>query len=136
MSWDVTVSDLVNAKVSLEDFCGIVFVGGFSYADVLDSGKGLAGVIKFNDNIFQQFETFWKRKDTFSLGVCNGSQLMVLLGWVPSSEGLPEERQPRILENESGKFESRLSSVNIVESPAIMFKVSVFMLMIFLVSNI
>ena len=61
---------------------------------------------------------------------------MALLGWVPSSKGLPEERQPRLLENESGKFESQLSSVKIVESPAIVFKVSVFMLMIFLASNI
>ena len=121
-SWDVTVSDLVNGRVTLDDFRGIVFVGGFSYADVLDSGKGWAGVIKFNDNVFQQFEAFRKRKDTFSLGVCNGCQLMALLGWIPSNEGLPEERQPRLLENDSGKFESRFSSVKIVESPAVMFK--------------
>jgi len=120
--WDVTVSDLVNGRVTLKNFGGIVFVGGFSYADVLDSGKGWAGVIKFNDNVFQQFEAFHKRTDTFSLGVCNGCQLMALLGWIPNSEGLPEESQPRLLENESGKFESRFSSVKIVESPAIMFK--------------
>lgn len=121
-SWDVTVSDLVEGRVTLEAFRGIVFVGGFSYADVLDSGKGWAGVIKFNDNVFQQFETFRQRKDTFSLGVCNGFQLMALLGWIPNSEGLPEERQPRLLENDSGRFESRFSSVKIVESPAVMFK--------------
>ena len=121
-SWDVTVSDLVNGKVTLDDFRGIVFVGGFSYADVLDSGKGWAGVIKFNDNVFQQFEAFRNRKDTFSLGVCNGCQLMALLGWIPSNEGLPEERQPRLLENDSGRFESRFSSVKIMESPAVMFK--------------
>lgn len=121
-SWDVTVSDLVNGRVTLDDFHGIVFVGGFSYADVLDSGKGWAGVIKFNSGVFQQFEAFRKRKDTFSLGVCNGCQLMALLGWIPNEEGLPEESQPRLLENDSGKFESRFSSVKIVESPAIMFK--------------
>jgi len=121
-SWDVTVSDLVTGKVTLDDFRGIVFVGGFSYADVLDSGKGWAGVIKFNENVFKQFQDFKARKDTFSLGVCNGCQLMALLGWIPNSEGLPEERQPRLLENESGKFESRFSSVKIVESPAVMFK--------------
>ena len=121
-SWDVTVSDLVNGKVTLDDFRGIIFVGGFSYADVLDSGKGWAGVIKFNDNVFQQFQSFRKREDTFSLGVCNGCQLMALLGWIPSDKGLPEESQPRLLENDSGKFESRFSSVKIVESPAVMFK--------------
>mmetsp|Transcript_9653 Transcript_9653/g.20386 ORF Transcript_9653/g.20386 Transcript_9653/m.20386 type:complete len:1333 (+) Transcript_9653:170-4168(+) len=121
-SWDVTVSDLVSGRVTLEDFRGIVFVGGFSYADVLDSGKGWAGVIKFNDGVFRQFEAFRNRKDTFSLGVCNGCQLMALLGWIPNNYGLPEESQPRLLENDSGKFESRFSSVKIVDSPAVMFK--------------
>jgi phosphoribosylformylglycinamidine synthase len=121
-AWDVTVSDLVNSNVTLDDFRGIVFVGGFSYADVLDSGKGWAGVIKFNDNVFKQFEAFRNRKDTFSLGVCNGCQLMALLGWIPNNDGLPEDRQPRLLENDSGKFESRFSSVKIGKSPAVMFK--------------
>jgi len=121
-SWDVTVSDLLTGNVTLNDFRGIVFVGGFSYADVLDSGKGWAGVIKFNNNVFQQFDAFRKRADTFSLGICNGCQLMALLGWIPSNEGLSETRQPRLLENESGKFESRFSSVKIMESPLIMLK--------------
>jgi len=121
-SWDVTVSDLLTGNVTLNDFRGIVFVGGFSYADILDSGKGWAGVIKFNNNVFQQFDAFRKRADTFSLGICNGCQLMALLGWIPSNEGLSETRQPRLLENESGKFESRFSSVKIMESPSIMLK--------------
>jgi phosphoribosylformylglycinamidine synthase len=119
--WDVTVSDLVSGRVSLDQFRGIVFVGGFSYADVLDSAKGWAGVIKFNSNVFDQFERFRHRKDTFSLGVCNGCQLMALLGWVPS-EGIPEEKQPRFLHNKSGRLESRFSSVQIQESPAVLFK--------------
>ena len=121
-TWDVTVRDLLSGAVNLDSFRGIVFVGGFSFADVLDSGKGWAGVIKFNENVFAQFEKFRQRKDTFSLGVCNGCQLMALLGWIPSKEGLPEARQPRLLHNDSGKFESRFSSVQIKESPAIMFK--------------
>jgi phosphoribosylformylglycinamidine synthase len=121
-AWDVTVSDLLTGKITIDMFKGIVFVGGFSYADVLDSGKGWAGVIKFDDSVFKQFEAFRKRPDTFSLGVCNGCQLMAVLGWIPSSEGLPEEQQPRLLHNASGKFESRFSSVKIESSPAIMLK--------------
>lgn len=120
--WDVTVSDLVSGRATLDFFRGIVFVGGFSYADVLDSGKGWAGVIKFNASVFEQFEKFRHRPDTFSLGVCNGCQLMALLGWIPSTEGLPEDKQPRLLHNDSGKFESRFSSVQLQSSPAIMFK--------------
>ena len=122
-AWDVSVSDILSGNVSLSTFRGIVFVGGFSYADVLDSGKGWAGVIKFNEEVFQQFQTFRQRTDTFSLGVCNGCQLMALLGWVPSNEGLIEDKQPRLLHNQSDKFESRFSSVKITDSPAIMFKV-------------
>lgn len=121
-AWDVTVSDLLSGAVTLDQFRGIVFVGGFSFADVLDSGKGWAGVIKFNESVYKQFEEFRKRKDTFSLGVCNGCQLMALLGWIPKVEGLPESAQPRLLHNDSGKFESRFSSVQIQESPAVLFK--------------
>ena len=123
-AWDVTVSDLLSGSVTLDRFRGIVFVGGFSFADVLDSGKGWAGVIKFNENVYKQFQAFRKRADTFSLGVCNGCQLMALLGWIPSLDGLPENKQPRLLHNSSGKFESRFSSVKIESSPSIMLQVS------------
>lgn len=123
-AWDVTVKDLLDGNLTLDSFRGIVFVGGFSFADVLDSGKGWAGVIKFNERIFAQFEEFRKRSDTFSLGVCNGCQLMALLGWIPNNAGLPEDDQPRLLHNNSGKFESRFASVQIQPSPAIMLKVS------------
>ena len=121
-AWDVSVNDLLEGNLTLDEFRGIVFVGGFSYADVLDSGKGWAGVIRFNEGVLKQFEEFKARTDTFALGVCNGCQLMALLGWIPSSDGLPAEDQPRLLHNISGKFESRFSSVQIQEGPAIMFK--------------
>lgn len=120
--WDITVRDLISGNVTLDSFRGLVFVGGFSFADVLDSGKGWAGVIQFNPNVFEQFQAFKNRTNTFSLGICNGCQLMALLGWIPSTAGLPENQQPRLLHNESGKFESRFSSVKILPSPAIMFK--------------
>lgn len=122
--WDVTVSDLLSGDITLEEFRGIVFVGGFSFGDVLDSAKGWAGVIKFNKAVFEQFQAFRSRKDTFSLGVCNGCQLMALLGWVPSTGSLAAESQPRLLHNDSGKFESRFLSVQIQKSPAVMFEVS------------
>jgi len=120
--WDVTVNYLLCCNITLNIFRGVVFVGGFSYSDVLDSGKGWAGVIKFNKQVYQQFQDFNIRKDTFSLGVCNGCQLMALLGWVPSIKGILEYQQPRLLHNHSGKFESRFINVKILDSPAIMFK--------------
>ncbi|GLT75445.1 hypothetical protein SLA2020_471690 [Shorea laevis] len=126
--WDVTMSDLLTGVISLHDFRGIVFVGGFSYADVLDSAKGWAASIRFNQPLLNQFQEFYKRPDTFSLGVCNGCQLMALLGWIPGPQvgGVlgagGDQSQPRFVHNESGRFECRFTSVTIKESPAIMFK--------------
>ncbi|KAI3470773.1 hypothetical protein Pfo_027436 [Paulownia fortunei] len=126
--WDITMSDLLNGAISLHEFRGIVFVGGFSYADVLDSAKGWAASIRFNKPLLNQFQEFYERSDTFSLGVCNGCQLMALLGWVPGPKvggvlgdnGDPS--QPRFIHNESGRFECRFTSVKIEKSPALMFK--------------
>jgi phosphoribosylformylglycinamidine synthase len=119
--WDVTMTDLLEARITLEGFRGVVFVGGFSYADVLDSAKGWAGVIKYNKHIWQQFQAFYNRPDTFSLGVCNGCQLAALLGWVPW-QGISDTSQPRFIHNSSGRFESRFVSLKILESPSIMLK--------------
>ncbi|MEN8264928.1 MAG: phosphoribosylformylglycinamidine synthase, partial [Nitrospirota bacterium] len=93
-TWDVTMTDFLKERVSLADFKGVAFVGGFSYADVLDSAKGWAGVIRCNEKIWEEIQTFYKREDTFSLGVCNGCQLMALLGWVPW-QGIGDNIQPR-----------------------------------------
>lgn len=126
--WDVTMADLLKGSISLDDFRGLVFVGGFSYADVLDSAKGWAASIRFNQPLLNQFQEFYKRPDTFSLGICNGCQLMALLGWIPGPQvggvhGLGgDPSQPRFIHNESGRFECRFTSVTIKDSPAILFK--------------
>ncbi|MDD3487370.1 MAG: phosphoribosylformylglycinamidine synthase subunit PurQ [Candidatus Moranbacteria bacterium] len=119
--WDITMTDLLSGRVTLERFRGLVAVGGFSYADVPESAKGWAATIRFNEKLNKMFADFYKRPDTFSLGVCNGCQLFALLGWVPWY-GLSDERQPRFIQNTSNRFESRWSTVKILESPAIMLK--------------
>ncbi len=119
--WDITMTDLLEDRANLEDFRGIVFVGGFSYADVLDSAKGWAGVIRFNKRLYEQFQRFYERPDTFSLGVCNGCQLMALLGRIPW-KGISDKIQPRYIQNKSGRFESRFSTVHILPSPSIMLR--------------
>lgn len=122
--WDVCIRDLASGRVDLGTFRGVAFVGGFSYADVLDSAKGWAGVVRFNENVRRQFDDFYSRDDTFSFGVCNGCQLMALLGRVPfSPDALDSTSQPRFIRNESGRYESRFSTVKISEdTPAIMLK--------------
>eukprot|EP00877_Chromochloris_zofingiensis_P007400 jgi/Chrzof1/2913/Cz12g03220.t1 len=121
--WDITMSDLLSGRAQLDSFRGVVFVGGFSYADVLDSAKGWAGTIRFNDRVLRQFQQFYNRPDTFSLGICNGCQLMALLGWVPATKDstgstsaqLDDLQQPRFVHNTSGRFESRWVQVEISE---------------------
>lgn len=129
-TWDVTVSDLAAGRVNLDGFRGLAMCGGFSYADVLDSAKGWAATAKFDPLVRKELSSFYERTDTFSLGVCNGCQLMALLGTVPfvqfgdkgeaKPEALPEEDMPRFYYNKSGRFESRFPSVTIKPSPAIM----------------
>jgi phosphoribosylformylglycinamidine synthase len=119
--WDVTMTDIMEGRASLAGFRGAAFVGGFSYADVLDSAKGWAGAIRFNPRLREEFKAFRARTDTFSLGICNGCQLMALLGWVPW-EGIAGQMQPRFVHNRSGRFESRFSTVRIEKSPSIMLQ--------------
>jgi len=119
--WDITMTDLIRGRMTLERFRGLVAVGGFSYADVPESAKGWAAAIRFNERLRKMFDDFYNRPDTFTLGVCNGCQLFALLGWVPWL-GIPDHQQPRFVQNLSGRFESRWVTVKIVESPAIMFK--------------
>jgi phosphoribosylformylglycinamidine synthase len=119
--WDVTMTDLISGRITLDRFRGLVAVGGFSYADVPESAKGWAAATRFNQRLKKMFNDFYNRSDTFSLGVCNGCQLFALLGWVPWL-GIPDNQQPRFVQNTSGRFESRWVTVKILESPAIMFK--------------
>ncbi len=122
---DVPMADLLKGKINLNDprvgFRGVAFVGGFSYADVFGSAKGWAAIIRSNERLKEMFETFKRRSDTFSLGVCNGCQLMAILGWVP---GIVEDErdQLRFVHNTSGRFESNWLRVRIEKSPAIMLR--------------
>ena len=119
--WDVTMTDLLSGRIDLSAFRGLAAVGGFSYADVPESAKGWAAAIRFNERLQAQFQDFYNRPDTFTLGVCNGCQLFGLLGWVPW-HGIEAERQPRFIHNISRRFESRWSTVKILPSKAIMLQ--------------
>lgn len=145
-TWDICMQDLCSGAVtSLNDFRGAAFVGGFSYADVLGSAKGWAAAILFNPSVKRLFEEFFARTDTFSLGVCNGCQLMTLLGWVgrdvaneeaaltnghangdeavlAKTDGVRGHQGVFMQHNNSGRYESRFTTVGIHGSPAIMFK--------------
>ncbi|KAG8223734.1 hypothetical protein J437_LFUL003640 [Ladona fulva] len=169
--WDVTMQDLLDGKVTVDYFRGVIFPGGFSYAGnivvsipswhtgeqgfdslkftgsgggvvskmwevasnfkphTLGSAKGWAASLLFHPSLRKQFQAFVERPDTFSLGVCNGCQLMCLIGWVgPSSNGSASDADalpaPPITlgHNDSERFECRFSTVHIYKSPSLMLK--------------
>jgi len=113
---DVHMTDLISGAETLEDVNLIVFVGGFSNSDVLGSAKGWAGAFKYNEKARIALEKFYRRDDTLSLGVCNGCQVMVELGLVYPEHSI----QPKMLHNESGKFESAFLSVDIPQNKSVM----------------
>ncbi|SMD45318.1 phosphoribosylformylglycinamidine synthase [Aquiflexum balticum DSM 16537] len=115
---DVHMTDLITGRENLEDVHMIVFVGGFSNSDVLGSAKGWAGAFLYNEKAKSALDNFYARKDTLSLGVCNGCQLMVELGLVTPDHDV----KPKMLHNASHKFESIFVNVNIPENNTVMFK--------------
>jgi phosphoribosylformylglycinamidine synthase len=114
---DVHMTDLVSGRETLEDVNFIVFVGGFSNSDVLGSAKGWAGAFLYNQEAKTALENFYQREDTLSLGVCNGCQLMVELGLLNPDH----ELKPRMLHNETNKFESSFLTIDIQENNTVMF---------------
>jgi phosphoribosylformylglycinamidine synthase len=115
---DVHMTDLITGRETLEDIQFIAAVGGFSNSDVLGSAKGWAGSFLYNEKAKISLDNFFKREDTLSIGVCNGCQLFVTLGLLT-----PEHvEKPKMLHNESGKFECHFTAVNIKKSSAIMLK--------------
>ena len=115
---DVHMSDLIAGRVDLADFQGLVACGGFSYGDVLGAGSGWARSILFNDRLKAMFKAFFERPDTFSLGVCNGCQMLSQLkDIIPGAQGWP-----KFVRNISEQFEARYSTIEIEPSPSIFFK--------------
>ncbi len=113
---DVHMTDLISGRENLEDVNFIVFVGGFSNSDVLGSAKGWAGAFLYNEKANQALKNFYNRKDTLSLGVCNGCQVVVELGMIYPDH----EEMPKMLHNDSGKFESGFVTVDILENNSVM----------------
>ena len=113
---DVHMSDLLAGRAVLSDYTGMVACGGFSYGDVLGAGEGWAKTVLFNNQLRDQFEGFFQREDTFSLGVCNGCQMLSnLKSLIPGAD-----LWPRFVRNLSEQFEARFSLVRIEQSSSIM----------------
>ena len=113
---DVMMTDLVSGRETLEEIQFIVFCGGFSNSDVLGSAKGWAGAFLYNPKAKEALDRFYARKDTLSLGVCNGCQLMMELGLIGCS------KEARMKHNDSHKFESGFVGLDVMPNESILLK--------------
>jgi phosphoribosylformylglycinamidine synthase len=113
---DVHMTDLIEGRENLEEIKLIVAVGGFSNSDVLGSAKGWAGAFLYNKKAHKALKDFFAKDNTLSLGVCNGCQLFIELGLL----NLEDEEKPKMLHNDTGKFECTFTSVKIQENNSVM----------------
>lgn len=115
---DVHMSDILSGKKTLEQFSGLAVCGGFSYGDVLGAGEGWAKSVLYNAQAKTQFAEFFARQDTFTLGVCNGCQMLSNLhSIIPGTE-----HWPHFVQNQSARFEARVAMVEVQESASILLK--------------
>ncbi len=114
---DVHMSDILSGNVTLDQFEGLAACGGFSYGDVLGAGEGWAKSILYNEQAKAEFAAFFARNSTFSLGVCNGCQMLSNLhSIIPGTENWPH-----FVQNQSARFEARVAMVEVQASPSVLF---------------
>ncbi len=117
-SIDVHMTDLLAGRVDLKDFAGLVACGGFSYGDVLGAGSGWAKSVLYNAKLADMFQAFFERADSFTLGVCNGCQMISQLkDIIPGAEHWPQFKR-----NRSEQFEARYANVEVLKSPSLFFQ--------------
>jgi phosphoribosylformylglycinamidine synthase len=115
---DVTMTDLISGRENLSDVQFVGFPGGFANSDVLGSAVGWAGAFKFNERALSALNNFYARKDTLSIGICNGCQLVMKLGLI-----IPENSpHPTMHRNDSGRFESTFVNVSVRDTASVMLK--------------
>src|SRR5699024_5738364 len=114
---DLHMSDLMVGHASLAGLKGLAAVGGFSHGDVFGAGQAWAQVIQCHPALAEQFAAYFARPDTFTLGICNGAQMLSrLTSMIPGST-----HWPRFIRNQSERYEARLAMVGIMASPSLFF---------------
>ena len=116
-STDIHMTDLLAGRVDLKDFAGLVACGGFSYGDVLGAGSGWAKSVLYNAKLADMFQAFFERPDSFTLGICNGCQMISQLkDIIPGAEHWPQFKR-----NRSEQFEARYANVEVLKTPSLFF---------------
>lgn len=111
---DVHMTDILSGRFSLASVAGLAACGGFSYGDVLGAGQGWAKSVLLHQETRKEFQAFFERPDTFTLGVCNGCQFLSrLTELIPGAENWPTFER-----NISEQYEARVCMVQIHDPPS------------------
>ena len=111
---DVHMTDILTGRFSLASCVGLAACGGFSYGDVLGAGQGWAKSVLLHEDTRNEFKAFFERKDTFTLGVCNGCQFLSrLTEIIPGAEAWPTFER-----NVSEQYEARVCMVEVSDPPS------------------
>ncbi len=115
-AYDVHMTDILSGRTNLAKYLGLIACGGFSYGDVLGAGEGWAKSILFNARARDEFSDFFARPATFTLGICNGCQMLsALQELVPGAQGWP-----RFVRNRSEQYEARLTLVRVPHTRSVL----------------
>ncbi len=99
----VHINDLIEAPNMLEQYQILAIPGGFSYGD--DTGSGNAFAQKMRLALMPELQKFIER-DTLTIGICNGCQILVNLGLVPALKQYGE-RDVAVTYNASARYQCR-----------------------------
>ncbi|MBN1380062.1 MAG: phosphoribosylformylglycinamidine synthase subunit PurQ [Deltaproteobacteria bacterium] len=108
----IHMSDLLYGDVRLDKYHFLNLPGGFLDGDDLGSAKAGVNRIRYakikgsHERLYDQFYQFIK-EGKLILGICNGFQLLVKLGFLPGFDGDYNTPKATLTFNDSGKFEDR-----------------------------
>lgn len=98
------INDLIDNPQELHENQVLVVPGGFSYGD--DTGSGNAFAQKMKLALWDHLKGFVER-DTLTIGICNGCQIVSNLGLIPALDDKYGERLVGVTHNLTARYQCR-----------------------------
>lgn len=98
------INDLIENPKELEQVQVLAIPGGFSYGD--DTGAGNAYAQKIKLALMDDLLRFVER-DTLTIGICNGCQILTNLGLTPPATHAYGDREIAVTYNSSARYQCR-----------------------------
>lgn len=109
----IHINDLIENPKVLNEAQILAVPGGFSYGD--DTGSGNAFAQKMKLALWEPLQKFVER-DTLTIGICNGCQIITNLGLVPALDRKYGERVVAVTHNLTARYQCRWIDLKINSS--------------------